>query len=341
MIADSLSGLSAEEIFSFIEPAGFKYSHALSVANGIYRKQCRDIGKLDRIPSKLRIHLEENFICGIFPPENSERSADGTIKYLFSSAGGKLFETVFIPDKKRNTVCVSTQSGCRMGCSFCVTGSYGFHGQLTAAEIVNQVLAIPEAGRITHVVMMGMGEPMDNVDNVLKACGIMTASWGMSISPRNITVSTVGLLPGLRKFLAGSECNLALSLFSPFRDERKVMAPVENRYPVADILEGLRNFPAGKRRRFSLAYVMMKDINDTDRHLDGLIRLAGDSRIRINLLPFHPSGDDPRSSSSPEKMMYFKHELVTRGISASIRRSRGTDISAACGLLATGLVTRG
>jgi 23S rRNA (adenine2503-C2)-methyltransferase len=340
MATGSLSELSADEILSIIEPAGYKYSHALSVANGIYKKQCNDIGSLDRIPSKLRILLEENYISGIFPPVNSEKSEDGTVKYLFSSAGGKLYETVYIPDQKRNTVCVSTQSGCRMGCTFCVTGSYGFHGDLTAGEIVNQVLAIPEAGRITHVVMMGMGEPMDNIDNVLKACGIMTASWGMSISQRNITVSTVGLLPGIRKFLTDSKCNLTLSLFSPFHDERKIMAPVENRYPAANILKMLRNFPAGKRRRFSLAYVMIKDINDTDEHLAGLKDLAAGSRIRINLLPFHPPGNVHRVSSSPEKMMHFKHELVTCGISASIRRSRGADISAACGLLASALVTR-
>ncbi len=210
-------------------------------------------------------------------------------------------------------------------------------GTLQPGRLSTRYISIPGAGTVTHVVLMGMGEPMDNLDNVLKACEILTAGWGLSLSPRNITVSTVGITPGIERFLEASECNLTLSLFSPFAEERKMMIPVETKYPVKTIIELLRGYPLKKKRRLSLAYVMIKDLNDTDRHLAELKSLAGGSRIRINLLPFHPAGNDIKQSSSPERMMYFKHNLVISGISASIRKSRGTDISAACGLLATGL----
>jgi 23S rRNA (adenine2503-C2)-methyltransferase len=337
MIKESLIGLSAAEIFEFIGPEGFNFSHAVSVAHNIYKKGIVSFELINRIPKRLIDLLKENFSIGILPPVASEVSTDGTIKYLFRTPDGKLFESVFIPDLKRNTVCVSTQSGCRMGCSFCATAGYGFHGNLTSGEIVSQVLSIPGAGSITHVVLMGMGEPMDNLNSVLKACEILTAEWGLSLSPGNVTVSTVGLSPAIERFLEASECNLTLSLFSPFSQERKMLIPVEHKYPVRTIIELLRDYPAKKKRRFSLAYVMIKDLNDTDRHLSELKTLAGGSRIRVNLLPFHPAGNDNKQSSTPERMMYFKHNLVISGISASIRKSRGTDISAACGLLATGL----
>jgi 23S rRNA (adenine2503-C2)-methyltransferase len=337
MAMKSLIGLSAAEISAFIGTAGFNIKHSVSVAHSIYKKEISDIRLIEKVPEKLKDFLNENFSTGIFPPVGSELSADGTIKYLFRTSDGRLFESVFIPDNKRNTVCVSTQSGCRMGCSFCVTARYGFHGNLSAGEIINQVISIPEAQKVTHVVLMGMGEPMDNLDNVLKACSILTAGWGLTLSPRNITVSTVGITPGIEKFLAVSGCNLALSLFSPFPLERKTMIPAEIKYPVKGILELLRNYPVSKNRRLSLAYVMLENLNDTERHLSELKSLIGGSGIRVNLLPYHPNGRDLYSSSSPERMIYFKHNLVISGISASIRKSRGVDISAACGLLAAGL----
>jgi 23S rRNA (adenine2503-C2)-methyltransferase len=335
MVKKSLIGLSAGEIYGLIGSAGFNISHAFTLAQSVYKKRNTDFDLIQKIPEKLKDMLKKEFSTGIFPPVESEQSADGTIKYLFKTADGRLFESVFIPDNKRNTICVSTQSGCRMGCSFCVTGGYGFHGNLTAGEIVNQVISIPGHGTVTHVVLMGMGEPMDNLDNVLKACEILTAGWGLSLSPRNITVSTVGITPGIERFLEASECNLTLSLYSPFSEERKMMIPVENKYPVRTIIELLRNYPVKKKRRISLAYVMIKDLNDTDRHLSELKSLTGGSRIRINLLPFHPAGTDIKKSSPPERMMFFKHNMVISGISASIRKSRGADISAACGLLAS------
>jgi 23S rRNA (adenine2503-C2)-methyltransferase len=224
-----------------------------------------------------------------------------------------------------------------MGCRFCATARYGFRGNLTAGEIINQVISLPDAEKITHVVFMGMGEPMDNIENVLKACEILTAEWGLALSPRNVTVSTVGLTPGVETFLRSSLCNLTLSLGSPFAEERKSVVPAEFHYPVYTIIEMMKRYPREKKRRFSLAYVMINAWNDSDSHLEELKILVGSSGIRVNLLPYHPVTNDPNTSSSSERMQYFKHNLIVSGISASVRKSRGSDISAACGLLAAGL----
>jgi 23S rRNA (adenine2503-C2)-methyltransferase len=337
MIKKSLCGLTADEIFHLIEPYGFTYSHAVLIATGIYKKKANEISSIVKLPKKLRYELEAIANCGIFLPASLEVSADKTVKYLFRTETGKEFETVYIPDNKRNTVCVSTQSGCRMGCRFCVTARYGFHGNLSAGEIVNQIISIPDSEKVTHIVFMGMGEPMDNLENVLKACEILTAEWGLSISSRNITVSTVGITTGIERFLQRSDCNLTLSLYSPFHEERKIVIPTEKLYPAHTIIEIMKNYPVKKRRRLSLAYVMIKDLNDTDKHLEELKLILKGSSIRVNLLHYHSVRNDPNVSSTDERMQIFKHDLVMSGISASVRKSRGVDISAACGLLAAGL----
>lgn len=337
MVKKSLCGLTAEEIYNLISPSGFNLSHAVSITNSIYKKRREEISGFAKIPQKLRDELESFSFSGIFQPAAYEISADKTVKYLFRTDTGKEYETVYIPDAKRNTICVSTQSGCRMGCRFCATARYGFRGNLTAGEIINQVISLPDAEKITHVVFMGMGEPMDNLENVLKACEILTAEWGLALSPRNVTVSTVGLMPGVETFLRSSPCNLTLSLGSPFAEERKSVVPAEFHYPVYTIIEMMKRYPCEKKRRFSLAYVMINAWNDSDSHLEELKILVGSSGIRVNLLPYHPVTNDPNTSSSSERMQYFKHNLIVSGISASVRKSRGSDISAACGLLAAGL----
>jgi 23S rRNA (adenine2503-C2)-methyltransferase len=337
MVRKNLCGLTAGEIFSMIEPSGFDFHHAVMIANNIYKKHLTDFSHFAKIPGKLKNELLNSANSGIFKPSASEISEDRTIKYLFRNEMGQEYETVYIPDEKRKTVCVSTQAGCRMGCPFCVTGKYGFRGNLTAGDIINQVISLTFSEKITHVVFMGMGEPMDNLENVLKACEILTSEWGLAISPRNVTVSTVGITPAVNEFLSRSDCNLTLSLHSPFPGERKKVVPVETRYPVTDILEIMKHYPLKKKRRLSLAYVMIKDLNDTESHLEALISLVKGSVIRVNLLPYHPAGEDDNMSSSLERMHYFKHNLIISGISASVRKTRGKDISAACGLLASGL----
>jgi len=334
MVKKSLCGLTADDIYKIVGPSGFTAGHSVMIANSIYKKRLSDISQFDKIPKKLKELLNNIFVSGINLPGSSVVSKDNSVKYLFGTGTGKEFETVYIPEKKRNTVCVSTQSGCRMGCSFCATAKYGFNGNLTAGEIINQIISIPHAEKVTHVVFMGMGEPMDNLENVLKACCILTSEWGLALSSKNITISTVGIMPEVEQFLRGSGYNLALSLYSPFTEERRKSVPAEFRYPCMQIIEMMKAFPLKKKRRLSIAYIMFKDINDTDQHLEELISVLKDSEIRVNLLPYHPALNDKHRSSSEERMQYFKHKLITSGISASVRKSRGEDISAACGLLA-------
>jgi 23S rRNA (adenine2503-C2)-methyltransferase len=333
----NLCGLTSDELYIQIERSGFTMDHAVKISNAVYKKHLASLSGLNGIPKKLIEELTPENSTGIRYPHFSETSKDGTIKYLFVSDDGKKFETVYIPEKKRTTVCVSSQSGCRMGCPFCVTGKYGFHGNLTAGEIVNQVISLPGSDKVNHVVFMGMGEPMDNFDNVLKACKILIAEWGLALSPSNITVSSVGITPGIQRFLSESSCNLTVSLFSPFFDERKKVVPIENKYPVKEIIDIMKAFPIKRKRRLTLSYIMIESLNDSDDHLEELKSLLKESNIRINLLPYHTVPGDSNKSSSVERLNYFKHNLVMSGISASIRRSRGSDISAACGLLASGL----
>ncbi len=333
----TLCGLTADEILRLIETEGFSYRHATIISNNIYKKKVGGFEDIRSLPLKLMNYLSAIAEGGLYDPVTFEVSVDKTVKYLFRNDKGLKFETVYIPENKRNTVCVSTQSGCRMGCPLCVTGNYGFHGNLSAGDIVNQVLSLPQADKVTHVVFMGMGEPLDNLDNVLKACEIFTSEWGLTLSKRNITVSTVGITPGIEEFLIRSSSNLTLSLYSPFSDERLKVVPVEKQYPLSGSIDLMKKYPLQKKRRLSVAYVMIRDFNDTDRHLEGLHALLGGSGIRVNLLPFHQVKENSYKSSSDERMLFFKHSLVVSGISASIRRSRGTDISAACGLLANGL----
>ena len=332
-----LCGMTPDDLYRFISLHGFSKGQAVKVLMSIYRKGITEPSLIKDIPKELKDLLSAEFSTGIYSSVSSIESGDRTIKYLFRNDSGLEFETVFIPDKKRNTVCVSTQAGCRMGCLFCLTGRFGFQGNLSAGDIINQVLSLPRTSKITHVVFMGMGEPMDNIEEVLKACTILTSQWGLSISCRNITVSTVGILQGMIEFLKHSDCNLTLSLHSPFPEERRIFVPVEKKYPVREIIDILRSYPLSKKRRLSVAYVMIRDMNDSDRHLVELKKLLSNSPIRVNLLPYHRIDNDSFYSSSEERMQLFKHNLVISGISASIRKSRGEDISAACGLLASGL----
>lgn len=329
--------MTYQELKEITGQAGFNESHNYSVLHTIYKKGISDIASFGKLPKKLKELLSGIAEAGISPPVSSMLSADKTIKYLFTTADGRSFETVYIPENKRTTVCVSTQSGCRMGCPFCVTSSYGFRGNLSAGEIINQIISLPDAGKVTHVVFMGMGEPLDNLDNVMKACNILTAEWGLAIGQRNITVSTVGITSGVKRFLEESSCNLVLSLHSPFSEERCSIVPAERKNPSKQIIDIMNSFPIKKSRRLSVAYMMIKDFNDTDKHLEALKTLLKGSVIRVNLLPYHQSEGDSFLQSPVERMLYFKHNLVVSGISASIRKSRGADISAACGLLAKGI----
>ncbi len=298
----------------------------------IYRRRIGSFDMINDIPRDVISQLTENFTTGISEPVSSSASADGSVKYLFQTGSEMLHEAVYLPEGKRHTVCISVQAGCRMGCRFCATGQNGWKGNLTAGEIINQVISLPH--NVTHVVMMGMGEPGDNIDEVIRACAVLTAEWGLAVGRSKVTVSTVGVLPSVTRLLNETDCNITLSLHSPFPAERTAVIPAEARWPFEKTLGLMKSFSARRNRRFTVAYVMIRGVNDSDVHLEALKMLLSGTGIRVNLLPYHPVTGDSNVSSDAVTMSRFKHLLVTSGIGASVRKSRGADIAAACGMLA-------
>lgn len=307
-------------------------SYARRLLYWVYRKGIRSLDEINDIPGRVLHVLSGHVVPGLISPIASEASSDGSVKYLFTNDTGLTHETVWLPDGKRRTVCVSVQAGCRMGCRFCATGRNGWGGNLSAGEIVNQVISIPD--KVTHIVLMGMGEPGDNIDEVIRACGIFTAEWGLAAGRSKVTVSTVGVIPAVKRLLKETNCNVTLSLHSPFPEERREVIPAEGRWPFTETLNLMKEYDNRNKRRFTVAYVMIKGKNDTGRHLTELKRLLSGTEIRVNLLPYHPADLNDDRPSESEVLMRFKHELVTSGIGASVRKSRGTDIAAACGMLA-------
>lgn len=328
----SIAGLDPGTLESLLSASGIDRKYAVRILYWVYRRHIKSFTEMDDIPADVRRVLDNRFTPGIAEPVASSASGDGSVKYLFRNSGGLTYEAVWLPDGKRRTICLSVQSGCRMHCSFCATGRMGWLGDLTAGEIVGQMLSLPEVP--THVVMMGMGEPGDNIDEVIRACNILTAEWGLAAGRNRITISTVGVTPSLKRLLEETRCNITLSLHSPFAGERATVIAAEKRWPFREALEMMRSADTSGKRRFSVAYVMIEGINDTSRHLEGLISLLQGTGIRVNLLPYHPVDGNSWKSSSRETMMAFKHSLVTSGIMASVRLSRGADIDAACGMLA-------
>ncbi len=328
-----IAGSDPEEIQNLLASRGIDGRYARRLLYWIYRKAIRSFGEINDIPKKVLAELEANFVTGLSFPLDSALSEDGSVKYMFTTPGGLLHETVWLPEGKRQTVCISVQAGCRMGCRFCATGQNGWGGNLTAGEIANQVVSLPHG--FTHIVLMGMGEPGDNIGQVIKACNILTSEWGLAAGHSRVTVSTVGVTPSVKRLLDETDCNITLSLHSPFPDERLQVIPAEARWPFAGTLRLMQEYAGTRKRRFTVAYVMIRGRNDSARHLDELKRLLTGTGIRVNLLPFHPLENNGEQGSDLETMMSFKHHLVTSGIGASVRKSRGADISAACGMLAT------
>jgi 23S rRNA (adenine2503-C2)-methyltransferase len=290
---------------------------------------------MSNLSKKARELLKEHHFFGLVEPVETKISTDGTKKYLFPTCNGKYIETAMIPFRDRVTVCISSQVGCKMGCLFCMTGKQGFQGQLTAGEIVNQVRSIPEREKITNIVYMGMGEPFDNLDEVLKSIEILTSDWGFSMSPRRITVSTIGIVPGLVRFLDECEAHLAISLHTPFPEERSQLMPVQIAYPLEEVLDEVRKHDFSRQRRVSFEYIVFGGFNDTPHHVKELSRLLNGIPCRINLIRFHPIPGTPLQGTDEERLQQFKDALNRKGILTTVRASRGVDIDAACGLLST------
>lgn len=304
------------------------------IAGWMYDKKVRSIDEMTNISKAGRERLKEEYDLGVILPSACQESVDGTRKYLFPLGGGDAVEAVMIPDDDRKTLCVSSQAGCRMGCKFCMTGRQGFHGNLSVAGILSQFIAIEESGSLTNAVFMGMGEPLDNFDNVLRAIEVLTSDWGFGWSPKRITLSTIGVLPNLRKYLDSTRCHLAVSLHSPFPDERAGIMPVQKAWPLEEVIALLHDYDFTGQRRVSFEYTMFAGLNDDKRHADALIRLLAGIECRVNLIRFHRIPDAPFEPSPQIVMEKFRDRLSNHGITCTIRASRGEDIMAACGMLA-------
>lgn len=330
-----LLGMTLEELKEVAREAGLPGYAAKQMADWLYKKKVTSIAAMTNIAAAKRTSLEEKFEIGAVPPSDLMKSADGTIKYLYATGPGNFVESVYIPTDGRATLCVSSQVGCKMNCLFCMTGKQGFTKNLTANEILNQVQSLPENDELTNIVFMGMGEPLDNTDELFKVLEILTAPYGYAWSPKRITVSTIGIAKGLKRFLDESECHLAVSLHSPYPAERLSLMPVEKAFPARDVIETIRQYDFTHQRRVSFEYIVFKNLNDDLRHARALADLLGKIPCRVNLIRFHAIPDVPLESSDMARMEAFRDTLNAAGLVCTIRASRGEDIFAACGMLST------
>ena len=330
-----LLGMSLYELKEVARSLGMPAFTGGQMAKWLYSQHVRTIDEMTNISKANREKLAEQYTVGGMPPVDCQKSVDGTIKYLFPTSTGKRVETVFIPDNDRATLCVSSEVGCKMNCLFCQTGKQGYEGSLTAADILNQIYALPERDRLTNIVFMGQGEPMDNLDNVLRATEVLTADYGYAWSPKRITVSSVGLRRKLQRFLDESECHVAISLHSAIPEQRAQLMPAERGMSITEIVELLRNYDFSHQRRLSFEYIVFGGVNDSTAHAKEIVRLLRGLDCRINLIRFHQIPGVDLHGADEKRMESLRDYLTAHGIFTTIRASRGQDIYAACGLLST------
>jgi 23S rRNA (adenine2503-C2)-methyltransferase len=341
MKKDFLTGKKLTDIEAIVKDNYLPRYTARQITDWLYKKNISSFDGMTNLSKETRKTLNDNFEIGRLTPVREQISVDGTKKYLFPTLRGKHIETTVIPDKERLTVCVSTQVGCKMGCVFCLTGRQGYQGNLSAGEILNQTISLPERNKITNIVYMGMGEPLDNMDNVLDSLEIITSGYGLAMSPRRITVSTIGIIPAIRRFIEDTECNLAVSLHTPFEEERRKIMPSIKISPLSEIIKTISEYDFGKQRRISFEYIMFRGFNDLPRHVKELTRLLNRLKCRINLIRFNPFQGSILKPSDDNNIEIFKDALNEKGILTTTRQSRGQDISAACGMLTTKKIESG
>ena len=354
---EALLGKTLSELQDVALSVGLQKFAGKQLAQWLYVQRVRSIDEMTNISLKGREALKARYTVGRHAPVREAVSVDGTRKYLFAVENQKseienqkslnYIESVYIPEEDRATLCVSTQAGCKMGCRFCMTGTLGFHGQLPASEILNQIFEIDQLAitnhqsSISNLVYMGEGEPMDNLDYVLRSLEIMTAEYGCAWSPKRITVSTVGI-PNMKRLLDESECHLAVSMHNPFAMERAAIMPAEKRMSITEVVALLKQYDWTHQRRVSFEYICWAGQNDTIRHAKELLRLLKGQNCRINLIRFHEGVENIKSDrhfpGSNEKQMEFLRDYLTQnGLTTTIRKSRGEDILAACGMLVNSL----
>jgi len=331
-----LLGMSLDELKTVVKALGMPQFTAGQIAQWLYQQHVTQIDEMTNISKANREKLSGQFVVGAMQHIDCQRSIDGTLKYLFPVGdGSKFVETVYIPDGDRATLCVSCQVGCKMNCLFCQTGKQGWHGNLTAADILNQIIALPEVEQLTNIVFMGQGEPMDNLDAVLKTCEIMTADWGFAWSPKRITVSSVGVRNKLKRFLDESDCHVAISMHSPLHEQRLQLMPAEKAMPLEETIALLKQYDFTHQRRCSFEYICFGGLNDTPMYGREIAKLLEGLECRVNLIRFHEIPDVDLPGSDEKRMEALRDYLTHHGITTTIRASRGQDIFAACGLLST------
>lgn len=330
-----LLGLTLTELQAVVKNLGMPRFAAKQIASWLYGKKVASIDEMTNLSLKHRELLKDIYEVGGEAPVDAMRSVDGTVKYLYRVGEGHYVEAVYIPEEDRATLCVSSQVGCKMNCKFCMTGKQGFTGNLTAGQIINQINSLPERDKLTNVVMMGMGEPLDNLDEVLKALEVMTASYGYGWSPKRVTLSSVGLRKGLQRFVEESDCHLAISLHSPVPQQRRELMPAEKAFSITEIVELLRNYDFSKQRRLSFEYIVFKGVNDPLLYAKELLKLLRGLDCRINLIRFHAIPGVDLEGADMETMTALRDYLTSHGLFTTIRASRGEDIFAACGMLST------
>ena len=333
---EPLLGKTLQELQAIAQEVGLPRFAGKQLAEWLYVRRATTFDEMTNISLKGREALKERYTIGRHAPIAEAISKDGTKKYLFR-IGEQFVESVYLPEDDRATLCVSTQAGCKMGCKFCMTGTLGFHGHLAAADILNQIFSIPDADTLTNIVYMGEGEPMDNLDNVLRSLEAMTSPWGCAWSPKRITISSVGINKGLKRFIEESECHLAISLHNPFAVERQNIMPIEKVNHLSDVIALLKQYDWSHQRRVSFEYICWGGVNDTAKHANELIRILKGLDCRINLIRFHAGVDQSFPNSNEKQMEWMRDYLTTKGITTTIRRSRGEDILAACGMLVNAL----
>ena len=335
MTKQSLYGKTLSQLKALCEAEQLPRFAAKQIARWLYVRRVTDIQQMTDLSLAARTLLAERYTLGLSAPLRESVSVDGTKKYLFQTQQGEYIESAYIPDRDRATLCVSSQAGCRMGCRFCATARQGLQHSLSAGEIINQIVSIPESQKLTNIVFMGMGEPLDNLDNVLDAIEILTSDWGFAWSPTRITLSTAGVARHLAEFLDKTKVHLAVSLHNPFHEQRAEIMPIENAYSIREVCDILRCYDFTGQRRVSFEYIVMEGLNDSPAHIKELCRLLNGIKCRMNLIRFHKIPDSPYFSPSDERMTAFRDTLTAKGIQTTIRASRGEDIKAACGLLST------
>lgn len=342
-----LKNLTQEQLTAFVLGLGQPAFRAKQVMGWLYRPGITEFSQMTDIAKVFRSILEETACISQFTSPILEKATDGCVKFGFRLYDGNIIEAVLIPEPDRNTLCISSQVGCAMACSFCLTGTMGFTRNLTPAEIVNQICAVRDyllslpkedligPDRVTNVVYMGMGEPLNNLDNVLASLSIITEQKGLDLTPRRITVSTCGIVPKLRELGEKSPVNLAISLHAVDDATRRQLMPINDRYPIDDLLMACRDFPMPKRKRIMFEYILLKGINDSNHDARELARKLKDIPCKINLIPYNESPTLPYRSPGMDRLMAFQKILLDAHYTVFIRNSRGSDISAACGQLAT------